>query len=427
MQTQAAVEPIPESELLCEAISNLARNMVTTMDTGRRDRLWPADAMVFQTNPLNLAYGACGTALFLQASLGELPPQARDWLVAQSVDLSNYPPGLYSGIAGISWSFAQLGITDRALELFKLVPKSSLAYQAMDIFSGVAGWGMAALALYLRTGEDWLMQLACEAGGFLTKTVQTDSDGSFWTDGQNEDVPLGFAFGGSGIAVFLLYLAHVTVDSRFLRLGREALDFDIAHAQIKGESLAWGSSTRSLGSRPYWLRGGGGVTTALVRFAHLLGESRYLDLARKAVQPCGSFFSAAPHLFEGIASMGESLLDMFLVTGDETYLQKARQKATQTLLFKIDRPEGIAFPGRYLFKISHDYGMGGAGIGFFLIRLLRLAPRMFHDLFPQQGVQKGTISLHPISFAVKSELDHIDFRSNGPAPELFPDMPVTTK
>jgi lantibiotic modifying enzyme len=350
--------------------------------------------MVFQTNPLNVAYGACGTALFLYAALGVLPQQARDWLLAQPVDLANYPPGLYSGIAGIAWSFAELGMTDRAIELFKLVPKSSLAYQAMDIFSGVSGWGMTALALYLRTGEDWLLQLAGEAGDFLIKTAQRDSDGSFWTDGQSEDVPLGFALGGSGIALFLLYLSRITGDPRYLRLAREAIDFDIAHAQVKGDSLAWGSSSRSLGNRPYWLRGGGGVTTALVRFAQLLGENRYLDVARKAVRPCGSFFSAAPHLFEGVTSMGESLLDMFLVTGDETYLQKARQKATQALLFKIDRLEGIAFPGRYLFKISHDYGMGGAGIGLFLIRLLRLAPRMFHDIFLQQGVQ-GSVVLTP--------------------------------
>jgi Lanthionine synthetase C-like protein len=394
------LENVPESALLSEAVSNLARNMVATMDTSRKDRLWPADAMVFQTNPLNVAYGACGTALFLHAALGELPPQARGWLLAQPVDLATYPPGLYSGVAGIAWSFVELGMTERALELFKLVPRSPLAYQTMDIFSGVAGWGLAALALYLRTGEDWLLQLACEAGEFLVKTVQTDSDGSFWTDGQSEDVPLGFAFGGSGIALFLLYLSRATGDPRYLQLARDGVDFDLAHAQVKGESLAWGSSTRSLGSRPYWLRGGGGITAALVRFAQLSGESRYLDVARKAVRPCGSFFSGAPHLFEGVASMGESLLDMFLVTGDETYLQKARQKATQTLLFKIDRPEGIAFPGRYLFKISHDYGVGGAGIGLFLIRLVRLAPRIFHDLFPQQGVQEGKISSHLISLAI---------------------------
>jgi Lanthionine synthetase C-like protein len=394
-QNQAVLEQVPESGLLSEAISSLAQNMITTMDTSRRDRLWPADAMVFQTNPLNVAYGACGTALFLHSALGELPPQARDWLLGQPVDLANYPPGLYSGIAGIAWSFAELGMMDRAIELFKLVPQSSLAYQTADIFNGVAGWGMAALALYLRTGNAWLMKLACEAGDYLVKTAEADSKGSFWTDRQSNDVPLGFAFGGSGIALFLLYLSHATGDPRYLRLAREAIDFDIAHAQVQGEALVWGSSVRSLGNRPYWLRGGAGVTTALVRFAQLLGESRYLDLARKAARPCGSFFSAAPHLFEGLASMGESLLDMFLVTGDESYLQKARQKATQTLLFKIDRPEDIAFPGRYLFKISHDYGVGGAGIGLFLIRLVRLAPRTFHDLFSLQEFRKGNAVFSP--------------------------------
>jgi lantibiotic modifying enzyme len=378
--------------------------MVITMDISRRDRLWPADAMVFQTNPLNVAYGACGTALFLQTTLGEIPRHARDWLLAQPVNLDNYPPGLYSGIAGIAWTFAELGMLDRTMELFKLVPKSSLAFQAMDIFSGVAGWGMAALALYLRTGEDWLLQLAGEAGDYLIKTAQTDSDGSFWIDGQNEDVPLGFAFGGSGIALFLLYLWHATGDPRYLRPACEAIDFDIAHAQVKGESLVWGSSVKSLGNRPYWLRGGAGVTTALVRFAQLLGESRYLDVARKAIRPCGSFFSAAPHLFEGLASMGESLLDMFVVTGEEIYLQKARQKAIQTLLFKIERPEGIAFPGRYLFKISHDYGVGGAGIGLFLVRLLRGAPRMFHDFFPQQEVLAGKALLQPTSLTVEARI-----------------------
>lgn len=374
--------------------------MLASMDISRRDRLWPADAMVFQTNPLNVAYGAAGTALFLQAALGELPSPVHDWLLAQPLDVVSYPPGLYSGIAGIAWTFSELGMMDRAIELFKLVPQSSLAFQTADIFSGVAGWGMASLALYIRTGEDWFAKLACEAGDHLVKTAQTDSSGSFWTDGQNDDVPLGFALGQSGIALFLLNLAQITADPRYLLTARGAIDFDVAHAQVQGEALLWGSSVRSLGHRPYWLRGGAGVTAALVRFAHLLGERHYLDLARRAARPCGSFFSAAPHLFEGLASMGESLLDMFLVTGEESYWQQARQKARQTLLFKIDRPEGIAFPGRYLFKISHDYGVGGAGIGLFLIRLMQRKPRIFHDLLPNQELRGENSAFNPISVAV---------------------------
>jgi hypothetical protein len=85
--------------------------------------------------------------------------------------------------------------------------------------------------------------------------------------------------------------------------------------------------------------------------------------------------------------MGESLLDMYFLTGEPFYMKKAQQKATQILMYRIEQPKGIAFPGRYLFKISHDYGVGGAGIGLFLNRLVQLAPRRFHDIFPRQAPQ----------------------------------------
>jgi rhamnogalacturonyl hydrolase YesR len=379
---------IPESDVLAQTIASLAEQMIVSMDTSRKDRLWPADAMVFQTNALNLAYGACGTALFLHDALGELPAVPRDWLMAQPIDNVTYPPGLYSGIAGIAWCFAEMGMLDRAVNLFELIPQSPLAFKTAEIFSGVAGWGLAALALHLKTGDEQFRSLACQAGDHLLKTAKHTDLGASWPD-ENDDVPLGFALGGSGIAVFLLYLWYSTKEDRYLQVAREALEFDLAYAKNVGDTLLWGASVESRGHRPYWLRGGAGVASALIRFAQMLNDDRYRDLACRAVRPCTSFFSAAPHLFEGLASMGESLLDVYQVTGDEFYLEKARQKATQTLLYSIERPQGIAFPGRYLFKISHDYGVGGAGIGLFLHRLIGLRPRRLHDIFPGQATGKG--------------------------------------
>jgi hypothetical protein len=122
------------------------------------------------------------------------------------------------------------------------------------------------------------------------------------------------------------------------------------------------------------------VASALIRFFEVLKEERYLSLAHRAARGCAVFFSAAPHLFEGLASMGETLLDMYRVTGEPRYLEQARGKAMQTLLYRIDRPQGVAFPGRYLQRISHDYGLGGAGIGLFLHRVATQGPRRFHDL-----------------------------------------------
>ncbi|MBN9684693.1 MULTISPECIES: lanthionine synthetase C family protein [unclassified Corallococcus] len=354
--------------------------MLSSMDTHRADRLFPADAMVFQTNPLNVAYGACGSALFLHDALGELPQPVREWLLAQPIDLAAYPPGLYSGLAGVAWSFAEMGLLDRGLEVFDLVPRSSLAFRAPDIFEGVAGWGLTSLAFHLRTRDEKFLTLACRAGEHLLKTAERADAGLWWRTNNEPAARLGFALGASGMAFFLLNLWRATGEARYLEGARGAMDFDIAQGQERGDTLLWGVTEGALGHRPYWLRGGAGVASALIRFFQVLKEERYLHLAHRAARGCEAFFSAAPHLFEGLASMGESLLDMFQVTGERRYLELARQKARQTLLYRIERPEGLAFPGRYLVRISHDYGVGGAGIGSFLHRLETLQPRRFHDL-----------------------------------------------
>lgn len=380
---EALSHAIPEAKVFRDTLQSLARHMLASMDPSRTDRLFPTDVMAFQTNALNLAYGACGTCLFLHDALGELPQAVRDWLVAQPVDLALYPPGLYSGLAGVAWSFAEMGMVERGLEIFELVPKSPLAFRAPDLFAGVAGWGLASLAFHLRTRDEKFLGMACQAGENLLKRAERSEAGISWRNESDGLTRIGFALGGSGPALFLLYLWRATGESRYLEAARRALDFEVSHAQELGEALVWGVTAGSMGHRPYWLRGGAGVTSTLIRFFRILKEERYLHLARRGARGCGTFFSAAPHLFEGLTSMGESLLDVFQVTGDPQYLKLAHQKAMQTLLFRIDRPEGTAFPGRYLLRISHDYGVGGAGIGLFLHRLVGLRPRRFHDLAPE--------------------------------------------
>lgn len=380
--TVGAEHAVPEAGLLRETNHGLARHMLATMDPARADRLFPPDTQTLQTNALSVGHGACGTALFLHDVLGELPQAVRDWLLAQPVDLATYPPGLYSGLAGVAWSFAELGLPERGLELMARVPASPLAFESSDLFGGAAGWGLAALALHLRTRDAKLLELATRAGEHLVRTARPTDAGLHWRGEEGGAVPLGFARGGSGIAFFLLSLWRVTREPSFLEAARRAMDFEVAHGQERNGGLVWGVDVDDKGYRPYWLKGGAGVTSTLIRFHEVLKEPRYLELARKAARGCEVTFSATPHLFEGLASVGETLLDMYRVTGEARYLELARKKARQTLLFRLERPEGVAFPGRFLLRISHDLGMGGAGIGLFLHRLTTLGPRRFHDVFP---------------------------------------------
>src|SRR5213079_70260 len=74
------------SDLLAEieeTVEQTARYLLRTADPARADRLWPADPFVFSTNPLSVAYGACGPALFLHRTgrLGEMPAGALAWML----------------------------------------------------------------------------------------------------------------------------------------------------------------------------------------------------------------------------------------------------------------------------------------------------------------------------------------------------------
>jgi hypothetical protein len=113
----------PESTYMSdERISQLTNNLQRVLDESiaflirkadyaRTDRLWPADTSVFTTNPLSLAYGACGPALFLFAS-GRLEevPKVSAWMGERALNSQEYPPGLFLGSAGIACVSAHIGL-----------------------------------------------------------------------------------------------------------------------------------------------------------------------------------------------------------------------------------------------------------------------------------------------------------------------------
>ena len=386
LSTAPGQEPFPApngfKETLAHEMEQLAQNVLACADFSREDRLWPADSTVFETNALSISHGACGVATFLHEALGSLPEPVVEWILRHKVDAANYPPGLYTGTAGIAFTYACFGWREQASAVMRTVAESPLAFHSPALFNGVAGWGHAALAVFAMTQDQEFLALAEMAGKYLVKSKQESPQGLFWTHESPAPVELGMGFGSSGIGFFLLNLWKVTQNPSFLEAAKGALDYDLAH-KSKRESdgaLLLGPFRTGRVHSPYWLKGGGGVASVLIRFYEALGEKHYLDLARQAVMPCADFFSVAPHLYEGLASMGETLLDMYQVTGEQPYYDAAALKARQILLYKIDQQEGIAFPGRNLLRISHDYGTGGAGIGLFFHRFLNKTPRKFHDI-----------------------------------------------
>ncbi|NYV72855.1 lanthionine synthetase LanC family protein [Streptomyces sp. UH6] len=362
-------------------LDGLVDGLLRTADDRRSDRLWPSDPMVFATHPLGVAHGACGPALLLDAVTREpLPEEITSWMLRRPVGTDTCPPGLYLGLAGIAWTFHDLGLTDRAEELMAALYASPLLYEEPGVFLGAAGWGTAALRLHAATGAQVHLDHAVRAGEHLLTTAQHDGATSYWRCGLDDSVHHGHGYGASGIALFLLHLHHATGDDRYRSCAVRALEFDLAHATVGELGMQWPRIRGGTVVYPYWIHGSAGVGSTLVRFHHVLGGERYGDLARRVADDTYVKYTYTPGLFEGLSGIGEFMLDMHCFTGEERYRRRALDIAETLLWFAVESEDGTAFPGRSLTRVSHDYATGSAGVGLFLSRLVRPRARAFVDL-----------------------------------------------
>ena len=114
---------------------------------------FPCDYRVYSTNPLSIAYGACGTLLFVRKVLGRIPDDYLKWVQVALSDLRDYPPGLFVGLAGIAWFAGDEGIFDKAFS-------SGLLFKSPDIFYGSSGVGLTSLHFYSVTKNDSYLKRA---------------------------------------------------------------------------------------------------------------------------------------------------------------------------------------------------------------------------------------------------------------------------
>jgi hypothetical protein len=396
LETNAGIERAPAIQIADEAavsgyhllLDRVVDYILGVASYDRSDRLFPADPKVFVTNPLGLGYGACGTAYAIHALRGRVPQEVLDWILRQDIDPQRYTPGLYCGLAGIAWVLLDLGIRDRAEKLLHASFDHPSLPGAADMFYGLAGWGLTNLKFFLSTGDQAYLDQARKAGEQLIATGQEGNDGLYWPS-PDGSVWLGFGHGGSGVSLFLLYLYLTTGEQRFLDCGRKALDFDLDNSMRNREGgLSWRLRTGPITSMvPYFRYGAAGVGTAVLRYYWLLGGERYRAVLDDILPDVDRKYAIFPGKFMGLAGMGDFLLDLAETEGYERRARDAaRRVATGVTLFQLERPEGIAFPGYDLFRITCDYGSGSAGIALFLNRLLtgRQADFLLDTLFQDE-------------------------------------------
>jgi serine/threonine protein kinase len=368
---QFAVERFEADETYESWVDGICEYTLSVADYDRRDRLFPADAKVFSTNPLSIAHGACGVAQVMGKVGKKVPDSVTDWILARNKNPQLYPPGLYLGLAGIAWAMLDMGLEREARDVLVSTYDHPLLYDSPDLYYGAAGWGLANLKFFIETQDEMYLRKAEEAGGFLLSTAEKDERGFYWkSDGE---IPLGYGHGPSGISAFLLYLYLAGGEEKFLETGVRALDFDLNNAT---PNLEDGLSWKRIADQgnimyPYWRYGSAGVGVALLRYHRLLGEERYKEILEKIYIDTNRKYAVYPGFLIGLSGLGEFLLDLYESTKESRHLDGAYRVAGGLSLFKIEKEPGVAFPGDTLRRISCDYGTGSAGVGHFLHRLTR--------------------------------------------------------
>ncbi|MCC9305834.1 class III lanthionine synthetase LanKC [Kitasatospora sp. RB6PN24] len=373
---------------LASVVEGIARYAEAAADPQRSDRLFPADPLVFETNPLSLSFGAAGVLHGLQRLRGTVPARLRSWVLAQDVDSAYYPPGLFTGQAGIAWVLDELGYTPAALTLMDRARAHPLRFAAHNVLHGSAGYGLACLQLWQRTGEQRLLDDARAAGEALAAAGVRGDTGVHWPEPERHGRPsptrLGYAYGASGISLFLLYLHLATGDRRWGELGRAALGFDLEQAVVTADDRwFFRRYARSADDdeppadpvlRCYWDEGTAGVATAALRWLVARPDRELEAAVPRLVAGSVAKYTVMPQLFHGLAGQGNLLLDAGELLGEERWFAEARRVAQGVLLSRIERPEGIAFPGEQAIRESVDLATGSIGVALFLDRLRHARP-----------------------------------------------------
>lgn len=343
----------------CDEISQqLGRFVLASIRPDRDDGLFPADPFIHRTNTLSLGFGASGVLYTLKRCGFEIPKTAFDWFEQRldKVKPRDLPPGLLTGASGIAWSLSELGLEDRALELMKGANESALLKDHHSYLYGMAGIGMANLHFYARTNKPEYLAIANELGDALLRSAQESELGVYW---ENDGLlHLGYGYGQSGVALFLLRLFQLSGKEKFLYEGRRALEFDLSHGEERESGVL--SFPRAPGDPtvvPYLEEGSAGIARVAIRYG--IWDERLEKMLADVHRKYAGFVG----LLYGLGSFVDVLTDAYLFSDDVKYLEMAKRPITGIRdLYLLERPEGLATPGDNLFRVSCDYATGVAGV-----------------------------------------------------------------
>lgn len=337
----------------------------------RRDRILPLGPE--SQHALAVDHGAAGVVYAWHHLTGQIPEDLYNWFVRRTQMATELLPGLLNGAAGLAWVLHDLDISDTADRILQQAATSRQLYSNMSLGYGAAGYGYSLLHRWHKTGDSKALAAACRVAAVLQEKASERDGALYW---ESESAPSGIGVGlwegGSGIALFLLYLFCATKDQQYLQLGKQALQADLNYGKLTQGSYGFPRRSNVSILYPYLGYGTAGVASVALRFHAVTADPQYRQFIDDIKTSVSSKYTVNSGLFSGVTGLGNYLLDAYQFLQDEDYYYLACQAADALQVFSVQRDEGVCFPANNRTKVNTDYADGSAGTALFLQRLKQL-------------------------------------------------------
>ncbi len=341
----------------------------------------------------NAYNGISGVSLFLSdyyyffgsSKAKELSCGALEWCTSEKHRTKG--EGLYFGMAGIGMACLRFSVVsdnpktlNDAEQIAGIIQRSPPG-PGTEFFWGAAGRGIFMLRLFEATKNERYLSDAIEIGDWLDKVALRNGNGCIWLfksdDTYNDNFKnLSFGHGTAGIGYFFILLYGATLNERWRKVIEEVNDTLGNHAKPDKEGH-WGIEFDTVGETAgldigQWCNGAPGVGLFYTKAYEILKDPSYLEIAKKAAQTTLAYgdWRKNPSQCHGLAGNGELFIELYLVTMDDSWLNRAIEFARRCFSYRQVNSEVHIWQADEAGLESPDFMCGAAGTGHFFLRLL---------------------------------------------------------